>query len=83
MYTGVECRRGAVVEVLWPMNRAVDGGEGQPGLTEETGVDGILGLTAGEEVTGVGRRLGPSEGRGRNGVQDQSVEAGIFPRVEF
>ena len=44
------------------MDRAVDGGEGQPGLTEETGVDGILGLTAGEEVTGVGRRLGPSEG---------------------
>ena len=28
---GVECRRGAAVEVLWPMDRAVDGGEGQPG----------------------------------------------------
>ena len=24
-------RQGAVVEVLWPMDRAVDGGEGQPG----------------------------------------------------
>jgi hypothetical protein len=30
-YMGVECRRGAAVEVLWPMDRAVDGGEGQPG----------------------------------------------------
>ena len=28
---GVECRRRAAVEVLWPMDRAVDGGEGQPG----------------------------------------------------
>ena len=26
---GVECRRGAAVEVLWPMDSAVDGGEGQ------------------------------------------------------
>ena len=94
------------------MDRAVDGGEGQPGpelgpggscgvhswiegasgdgrrvswfapqnqgggrrlkthcgLTEATGVDGVQGLAAGEEVTGVGRRLGPSEGRGGNGV---------------
>ena len=33
-----------------------------------TGVDGVWGLAAGEEVTGVGRRLGPSEGRGGNGV---------------
>ena len=28
---GIECRRGAAVEVLWPMDRAVDDGEGQPG----------------------------------------------------
>ena len=27
-----------------------------------------LSLTAGEEVTGVGQRLGPSEGRGGNGI---------------
>ena len=33
-----------------------------------TGVDGILGLAAVEEVTDVGRRLGPSEGQGGNGV---------------
>ena len=33
-----------------------------------TGVDGVQGLTEGEEVTGVGRRLGPSGGRGGNGV---------------
>ena len=32
---------------------------------------------------GVGRRLGPSQGRGGNGVQDHGVEAGIFPRVEL
>ena len=30
-YTGVKCRRRAAVEVLWPMDRAVDGGEKQPG----------------------------------------------------
>ena len=48
-----------------------------------TGVDGMKGLTAGEEVTGVGRRLGPSERRGGNSVQGHGVEAGIFPRVEF
>ena len=29
-FTGVECRRRPAVEVLWPMDRAVDGGEGQP-----------------------------------------------------
>ena len=34
------------------------------GLTEATGVDGVYGLAAGEEVTGVGHRLGPSEVRG-------------------
>ena len=92
------------------MDRAVDGGEGQPGpelgsraqaameggflglrhktkeadggrrrqvvearasaslLTEATGVDVVYGLAAGEEVTGVGRRLGPSGGRGGNSV---------------
>ena len=38
------------------------------GLTEATGVDGVYGLAAGEEVTGVGRRQGPSEGRGGNDV---------------
>jgi len=38
------------------------------GLTEATGVDDVKGLTASEEVTGIGRRLGPSEGRGGNGV---------------
>ena len=48
-----------------------------------TGVDGVYGLAAGEEVTGIGRRLGPSEGRGGNGVQGHGVEAEIFPRVEF
>ena len=26
-----KCRRKAAVEVLWPMDRAMDGGEGQPG----------------------------------------------------
>ena len=105
------------MEVLWPMDRTVDGGEGQPGPELEpvgscgvhswiegasgdgrrvswfapqnqgggrrsktpsrggTGVglgtdgdDGVQGLAAGEEVMGVGRHLGPSEGRGRNGV---------------
>ena len=29
-YMGIEFRWGAAVEVLWPMDRAVDGGEGQP-----------------------------------------------------
>ena len=38
------------------------------GTDRGDGVDGVQGLAAGEEVTGVGRRLGPSEGRGRNGV---------------
>jgi len=32
---------------------------------------------------GIGRRLGPSEGRGGNGVQGYVVEAVIFPRMEF
>ena len=32
---------------------------------------------------GVGRRLGPPEGRGGNDVQGYGVEAGIFPHVEF
>ena len=41
-YTGVECRRRADVEVLWPMDRAVDGGEGQPGL--ELGPGGSYGV---------------------------------------
>ena len=113
-YTGVECRLRAAVEVLWPMDRAVDGGEGQAGpelgpggscgvhswiegASDDgrrvswfapqnqaggrrlktpsrggtgvglgtgggTGVDGVQDLAAGEEVTGVGRRLGSSEG---------------------
>ena len=42
-----------------------------------------LGPRSGEEVTGVGRRLGPSEGRGGNGIQGHGVEAGIFPHVVF
>ena len=41
-YTGVECRRGAVVEVLWPIDRAVDSGEGQPG--PELGPGGSCGV---------------------------------------
>ena len=41
------------------------------------------GLAAGEEVTSVGRCLGPSGGRGGNGVQGHGVEVGIFPRMEF
>ena len=53
------------------------------GLAEATSVDGVKGLAAGQEVTGVGRCLGPSEGRGGNGVLGHGVEAGIFPRVEF
>src|SRR6185503_8376040 len=56
MYTGVECRRGAAVEVLWPMDRAVDGGEGQPG--PELGTDGGDGRR---------RRLWPRCGRGGDG----------------
>ena len=48
-----------------------------------TGVDGVYGLAAGEEVTGIKRHLGPSEGRGGNNVQGHGVEAEIFPRVEF
>src|SRR6185437_7594111 len=39
---GVKCRRGAAVEVLWPMDRAVDGGEGQPG--PELGPGGSYGV---------------------------------------
>ena len=41
-YTGVKCRRRAAVEVLWPMDRAVDGGEGQPG--PELGSGGSCGV---------------------------------------
>jgi len=41
-YTGVECRRRAAVEVLWPMDRAVDGGEGQP--VPELGPGGSYGV---------------------------------------
>ena len=41
-YTGVECRRGAAVEVLWLMDHAVDGGEGQPG--SELGPGGSCGV---------------------------------------
>ena len=32
-----------------------------------TGVDGVEGLAEGEEVMGIRRRLGPSEGQGGNG----------------
>ena len=92
------------MEVLWLMDRAVDGGEGQPGpelrlggsccvhswiddasgdgrrvswfapqnqaggRRSKTTSRGGTGLAAGEAVTGVGRRLGPSGGRGGNGV---------------
>ena len=41
-YMDVVCRRRAVVEVLWPMDRAVDGGEGQPG--PELGPGGSCGV---------------------------------------
>jgi len=41
-YSGIECRRRAAVEVLWPMDRAVDGGEGQPG--PELGPGGSCGV---------------------------------------
>ena len=41
-YSGVECRRRAAVEVLWPMDCAVDGGEGQPG--PELGPGGSCGI---------------------------------------
>ena len=55
-YTGVECRRRAAVEVLWPMDRAVDGGEGQPG--PELGPGGICGVHSWiEGASGDGRRV--------------------------
>ena len=41
-YTGVEYQWRAAVEVLWPMDRAVDGGEGQPG--PELRPDGSCGV---------------------------------------
>ena len=41
-YTGVKCRQRAAVEVLWPMDRVVDGGEGQPG--SELGLGGSYGV---------------------------------------
>jgi len=55
-YTGVECRRGAAVEVLWPMDRAVDGGEGQPG--PELGPGGSCSFHSWiEGASGDGRRV--------------------------
>ena len=55
-YTGVKCRRRAVVEVLWPMDRAVDGGEGQPG--PELGPGGSCGVHFWiEGASGDGRRV--------------------------
>ena len=41
-YTGVECRQRVAVEGPWPMDRAVDGGEGQPG--PELGPGGSCGV---------------------------------------
>src|SRR6185369_5193646 len=53
---GVECRRGAAVEVLWPMDHAVDGGEGQPG--PELGPGGSCGVHYWiEGASGDGRRV--------------------------
>ena len=44
------------MEVLWPMNRAVDGGEGQPG--PELGSDGSCGVHSWiEGASGDGRRF--------------------------
>ena len=55
-HTGVECRQGAVVEVLWPMDHAVDGGEGQPG--QELGLGGSCGVHSWiEDASGDGRRV--------------------------
>ena len=55
-YMGVECRRGAAVEVLWPMDRAVDGGEGQPG--PELGPGGSCGVHSWiEGASGDGSRV--------------------------
>ena len=54
--TGVECRRRAAVEVLWPMDRAVDGDEGQPG--PELGPGGSCGVHSWiEGASGDGRRV--------------------------
>ena len=39
---GIECRQRAAVEVPWPMDRAVDGGEGQTG--PELGPGGSCGV---------------------------------------
>src|SRR6185437_15227614 len=48
--------RGAAVEVLWPMDRAVDGGEGQPG--PELGPGGSCGVHYWiEGASGDGRRV--------------------------
>ena len=55
-YTGIKCRRRAAVEVLWPMDRVVDGGAGQPGP------ELVLGGSCGvhfwiEGTSGDGRRV--------------------------
>ena len=51
-----KCRRRAAVEVLWPMDRAVDGGEGKPG--PELGPGGSYGVHSWiEGASGDGRRV--------------------------
>ena len=54
-YTDVECRQRATVEVLWPMDRAVDGGEGQPEPELEPGGScGVHSWTEGASSDGGG-----------------------------
>ena len=77
MYTDVKCRRRAAVEVLWPMDRAVDGGEGQPGLglgpSSSCGVHSWI-----EGASGDGRRVSwfapQNQGGGRR-LKTRVVEA--------
>ena len=55
-YTDVKCRRRAAVEVLWPRDREVDGGEGQPG--QELVPGGSCGVHSWiEGASGDGRRV--------------------------
>ena len=65
------------MEVLWPMDRAVDGGEGQPGL--ELGLGGSCGVHSWiEGASADGRRVSwfapQNQGGGRR-LKTPSVEA--------